>query len=118
MPAPVVTSHLTAKRLTLAAVALVAILVIFGLAATTWYHLPRFGVVKRGILYRSGQPDTSDLKQMVRRYGIKTIVCLRPTSEKPDTAWYPAERSFAERHGLQLITIEIPAGDVPDADAV
>jgi tyrosine-protein phosphatase SIW14 len=49
-----------------------------------------FRVVRDGVLYRSGQMTLSGFKQIVREYGIKTVVTLRgsssPGESPPDLA--------------------------------
>jgi tyrosine-protein phosphatase SIW14 len=41
------------------------------------FHLKRFAVVEEGALYRCAQPTERGLGLLVRRYGVKTVACLR-----------------------------------------
>jgi tyrosine-protein phosphatase SIW14 len=104
---------LRAKRLTVAMVATVVGLVVVGAAATTWYHVRNFGVVRQGVLYRSAQPYPRGLTELLERDGIKTIVNLRQSSEEPGTGWYEAEKSWAEHHGVRMIDLPIHSGGIP-----
>jgi len=76
------------------------------------YMLPNFSVVRSGVLWRSGQPNTLGL-QIAHLAGIKTIVCLRSS----DSAEQAAEVEFARRHGIEFIPMPLQfsgagAGDV------
>ena len=109
---------LGAKRLTVAMVATVIGLVVVGSAATKWYHVRNFGVVRRGVLYRSAQPSPRSLTEVLERYGIKTIVNLRPPSEDAGSGWYEGEKSWAESHGVRLIDLPVHAGGIPSKEQV
>jgi protein tyrosine/serine phosphatase len=55
-------------------------LLIGGPVGYSWFRqsqLRNFRVVRHDVLYRSGQMSLSGLKQVVRDYGIKTVVTLR-----------------------------------------
>jgi tyrosine-protein phosphatase SIW14 len=75
--------------------------------APWWYqanhekHYRNFHVVSAGKLYRSGQLDLEGLQQVVHRYGIKTIVCLRDA----DSALSQNEESWARAHALNFVRI-------------
>jgi tyrosine-protein phosphatase SIW14 len=63
-----------------------------------------FGVVRPGILYRSGQPTPAGLEKVVAEYGIRTVVSLRPvrdTDGSPDT-W---EEELCGRLGVRHVRI-------------
>lgn len=103
----------TARRLTSAMVAIVVVLITVGLAASKWYHVGNFGVVSRGVLYRSAQPSRRGVALLAQRRGIKTIVNLRPPTEKAEVGWYQAERDAARRHGIVVIDLPVKAGVIP-----
>ncbi len=69
-----------------------------------WYkaqqdrHFRNFRVVRAGKLYRSGQLDLAGLQQVVRRHGIKTIVCLRAD----DSELSRQEEEWARAAGLHF----------------
>jgi protein tyrosine/serine phosphatase len=76
-------------------------------AGPCWYrsqndkHYKNFHVVRAGQLYRSGQLDLDGLRQLVRRHGIKTIVCLRAD----DTETSRQEETWARGQGLGFVRI-------------
>jgi tyrosine-protein phosphatase SIW14 len=88
----------------LCAASLVALMV----GVPVWYkfqhdrHYRNFHVVRAGKLYRSGQLDLDGMRQLVRTYGIKTIVCLRAD----DTELSRQEEEWAR--GLALHYVRIP----------
>jgi protein tyrosine/serine phosphatase len=84
-----------------------ALLIALMVGGPCWYkslqdkRLRNFHVVEAGKLYRSGQLAAAGLQQMVRRYGIKTIVCLRDA----DTELSRQEEDWAKGHGLNYYRI-------------
>lgn len=72
-----------------------------------WYkldvdrHFRNFHVVTPGKLYRSGQHELESLQDLVRHYGIKTIVCLRAS----DTETSRREEGWARGAGLTFLRI-------------
>lgn len=65
-----------------------------------WDH---FDVVKRGILYRSGQLNTDQLQAAVKRYGIKTVVNFQLPGKHVDS-----ERELARRMGIDFMNLPMP----------
>ncbi|MCY2932325.1 MAG: tyrosine-protein phosphatase [Planctomycetota bacterium] len=86
-----------------------------GGAAYWWkdYPVHHFAVVKEGVLYRSGQPDPGQLRLLVSRYGIRTVVNLRGL--RSDDPWWRAEAAFCGRQGLRVLNMEM--GEAPLAEA-
>ncbi len=72
-----------------------------------WYkslqdrHYRNFHVVTDGKLYRSGQLDLVGLQHVVRRHGIRTIVCLRDASSEISQQ----EEEWAHGQALQFVRI-------------
>lgn len=58
-------------------------------------------VVRPGVLWRSGQPDIEGLQHFVRRFDIKTIVCLRDA----DSELSRNEEAWARSRGIQFVRI-------------
>jgi tyrosine-protein phosphatase SIW14 len=85
--------------------ALIAALLIAG---PWWYkglyerHYRNFHVVTPGKLYRSGQLDAEGLKDMVRLYDIKTIVCLRDAESETSQQ----EEKWAAGQALNYVRIQ------------
>jgi len=56
-------------------------------------------------VYRSGQLSPEDLEERIRRHGLKSIVNLR--GEKEDRDWYRRELEVAERHGVEVRSLDL-----------
>jgi lipid-A-disaccharide synthase-like uncharacterized protein/protein tyrosine phosphatase (PTP) superfamily phosphohydrolase (DUF442 family) len=71
-----------------------------------WYFFspPRqFAVVDAGILYRSGQGRPNQVQNLIRRYGIKTIICLREAKDDAQASRLAAEARVAKQNGVEMI---------------
>lgn len=66
-----------------------------------------FYEVVPGELYRSNQPTAAQIADYKRRYGIKTIINLRGSSE--DAAWYRDEIAAAASLGVKHIDFRMSA---------
>ena len=64
--------------------------------------LPNFHDIRKGVLYRSGQPRGPGL-EFVKLYGIRTLINLR----KPESKGTPEEKAFAAENGLQFYNFSI-----------
>src|SRR4051812_39908519 len=65
-----------------------------------WDH---FDVVKRGVLYRSGQLNGDQLRAAVKKYGIKTVVSFQIPGEGVEE-----ERALARRLGVDFMNLPMP----------
>jgi protein tyrosine phosphatase (PTP) superfamily phosphohydrolase (DUF442 family) len=65
-----------------------------------WDH---FDVVKRGVLYRSGQLNGDQLAAACRRYGIRTVISFQIPGAGVD-----AERALARRLGVDFMDLPMP----------
>ena len=63
-----------------------------------------FNTVRQGVLYRSAQPDKSELEAYARKYGIRSVLNLR--GAHPRDAWYESE--MAGVHELGLVHYDYP----------
>ena len=97
----------------IAMIVTVVALIGVGLIASKWNHIKNFGVVRRAVLYRSAQPSAHQVKVLSGRYGVKTIVNLRRTTEDADQGWYEAERQAAKRLGIRMVDLPVRAGCIP-----
>jgi len=66
----------------------------------------RFHCVKKGVLYRSRQPELESSKELYRR-NITKIVNLRPRSENTDD--FDREQLKGDSYGVEIINIPITA---------
>jgi protein tyrosine/serine phosphatase len=65
-----------------------------------WDH---FDVVKRGVLYRSGQLTGPQLEAAVQRYGIRTVISFQLPGHDVDS-----ERILARRLGIDFMDLPMP----------
>jgi len=65
-----------------------------------WDH---FDVVKRGILYRSGQLNAEQLGRAIELYGIRTLVSFQYPGEGVE-----AERAIARRFHIDFLNLPMP----------
>ncbi len=98
------------SRTTKVAIALVAGVLIIG---GGYYYfirvsLPRFHVVREGVLYRSGQPRGIGLEWLKAR-DMRTLINLRT----PESDGTPEARRFAQENGLRFYNFSI--GNTPTA---
>lgn len=63
----------------------------------------RFATVAPGILYRSAQPTTRQIDNVIAKYGLKTILIVR--SGKSERV--PDEVEFARSRGVNIVQISI-----------
>lgn len=88
---------------------------LFALAFYGWLHSDgNLCEVIPNRLYRSAQPSGQVLEKLHRENGIRTIVNLR--GEHPGEPWYDDEKAFADRHGIELISMPLSAGRVLSED--
>src|SRR6266542_1419701 len=73
-------------------------------------------VVIPGAVYRCSQPSGDDLKWLVRKYGIRTVINLRGFREQQP--WYVDECRAANRLGVSVEDISLSAGHLPPVQEV
>lgn len=66
-----------------------------------------FGIVERGVLYRSAQLDGSALARVVSEHGIRSVLMLRGGG--PGDAWWEDEQRAVQRLGLRHHQIRLSA---------
>jgi protein-tyrosine phosphatase len=78
-----------------------------------WYRkvhpVHHFAVVREGVLYRSGQPDSGQFHKLLEQYRLRTVVNLR--GQMPDENWWRQEQEVCRRHGLKLVSIDMRIRD-------
>jgi protein tyrosine phosphatase (PTP) superfamily phosphohydrolase (DUF442 family) len=76
-----------------------------------------FHVVSLGKVYRSGQMDVADLRDVVRERGIKTILNLRGPAAGVKGLWYNAETNLSQEMGVQHFDFPLLAtNELKDAE--
>ena len=71
--------------------------------------LLNFGEVIPGYLYRSGEFHSGDLNSLVKKYGIKTIICLKGKENRE-------VEEQAKKLGLNLVSVRLHAERPPGPD--
>lgn len=66
--------------------------------------------------FRSSQPTMWQLRRMVKKYGIKTIVNLKGPNER--SAYWAFEREQCKKLGVTLVDVSIASRSVPDVGRV
>ncbi|MCE5280135.1 MAG: tyrosine-protein phosphatase [Planctomycetaceae bacterium] len=69
------------------------------------YPVRQFGVVEKGVLYRSGQPTEEGWRRLWDGYKIHTVINLR--EEEPDQDWCKLERDFCAANGIRYVNMSI-----------
>jgi protein tyrosine phosphatase (PTP) superfamily phosphohydrolase (DUF442 family) len=80
------------------------------------YH---FRIITPGVLYRAGNQRVYNLRYIVNKYRIKTIVCLRTIDEggrRPD--WFNEETSFCRENNIQFFHISMSGKTPPTPEQI
>ncbi len=79
--------------------------------------LRHYGVVAEGRLYRCGQPTPAQLKELIERLQLRSVVSLRGQRDADDPdGWEQAERAVCAEHGVALVTIPCNHKNPPTAE--
>jgi protein tyrosine/serine phosphatase len=81
-------------------------------------RMRNFRVVRAGVLYRSGQMSLTGLKQVIREYGIRTVVTLRDAADPRDPPPDWAEEEYCKADDINYCRISprswwSPDGSIP-----
>lgn len=66
--------------------------------------------------YRSAQPTMWQLRRVVKKYGIKTIINLKGAN--PRSAYWAFERELCEKLGIKLVDVNIDSRSIPEKERV
>lgn len=88
-------------------------------AAACWYWAPLFFGVNRyevlpGQMWRSGQPTSEELAQLVDELDLRSVLNLR--DEKDGKEWYESERRLVAERGLWWGTVTLSGRRPPSPD--
>jgi protein tyrosine phosphatase (PTP) superfamily phosphohydrolase (DUF442 family) len=88
---------------------------LFLVAAHVWYVSlgPNFHTVVAGDVYRSGQPTASDLRQLARSYGVRTVINLRGETQDE---WYYEEHEVGRDLGVRVVDVGLWARQSPEVE--
>ncbi len=71
------------------------------------FHIKGFQIVRRDILYVSGQPRGMDYTRLLYKYHIATIVNVRSSIEHRDRNWHNEEIVWTRNSGIKYIEMPI-----------
>jgi protein tyrosine/serine phosphatase len=71
------------------------------------FHIKGFQIVRRDVLYASGQPRGMDYTRLLYKYHIATIVNVRSPSEHRDRNWFNEEIIWTRNSGIKYIEMPI-----------
>jgi len=70
-----------------------------------------FYEVDRGKLYRSAQLTADELRAVIKKHGIRTVINLQ--GKRPGTHWYDNEARVLKEAGVPLIDLEMTVESIP-----
>jgi protein-tyrosine phosphatase len=107
-----------ASRIRSGVLAAVVLTAVIGGTALYQRSLPNhFEVVTEGVLYRSGLLSSRNLENVVREYGIKTVVSLHIQWPGEDD-WFQQEQSDCEKLDAQLVLIPMKTDTAPTSEQI
>ena len=68
-----------------------------------------------GEAYRSAQLDRDELEHYIKKYKIKSILCLRNDTNNGNAAWYKEEVKVGAEHGIAHYFVPISSRQEPEA---
>lgn len=86
-----------------------------------WFRAPydglrHYGVVEEGVLYRSGQPTPEELRELIDRHQLRTVVALRGTRHPQDPdAWEEWERQVCRDRSVDFVPLPCNHRNPPTA---
>lgn len=81
--------------------------------------LRRFRVVDEGKLYRCGQPRPDELRELIRRHGLRTVIALRGSRDAKDPdAWEREERAVCDETGAAFVALPCNHKNPPTPEQV
>ncbi len=66
--------------------------------------------------FRSSQPTMWQMRRVVKKYGIKTIINLKGANA--DSAYWAFEKEQCEKLGVRLVNVHITSRSIPDAKRI
>lgn len=87
---------------------LIGLLTAGTLALVRHYRIARFATVVEGQVYRSGQPLGKDWDRLCSRYEIRSVINLRPLSDRGEDNWFDEEQQAVTKHGLKWFDLPMP----------
>lgn len=75
--------------------------------------------VEDGVLYRCGQPKPAELRELIGRLGLRTVIALRGSRDAADPdEWERAEKAVCDESGAQFVTLPCNHKRPPTAEQV
>ena len=87
--------------------ALALVLLVLGIKeGRKFVFLDNFGAVEEGVLYRSGQLRPYQIRDVIRDYGVKTVINTR--EEEAPSELMEAEDQACRAEGAEMVRIMMP----------
>jgi protein tyrosine/serine phosphatase len=89
-----------------------------------WFRAPydgmrHYAAVEEGVLYRCGQPTPEQLRELIDRHQLKTVVALRGSRHPHDPdAWEQIEREVCEQRNVDFVALPCNHKNPPTAEQV
>ena len=89
-----------------------------------WFRAPydglrHHGAVEEGVLYRCGQPTPAELRELIERHQLQTVVALRGSRDPRDPdAWEQEEREVCRECNVHFVTLPCNHKNPPTAEQV
>jgi len=79
--------------------------------------LRHYGVVEEHVLYRCGQPTPDELRALIDRHQLNTVIALRGVRDPDDPdEWERAERAVCRERGVEFIPLPCNHKNPPTAE--
>lgn len=91
------------------------LLLLFGSYRLYLSEQGNFHAITPGEAYRSAQLDRDELEHYIKKYGIKSILCLRNDTDGGNAAWYKEEVKVGAENGIVHYFVPISQKREPEA---
>ena len=92
-----------------------ALLLLYGSYCLYLSEQGNFHAITPGEAYRSAQLDRDELEHYIKKYKIKSILCLRNDTNNGNAAWYKEEVKVGAEHGIAHYFVPISSRQEPEA---
>jgi len=91
------------------------LLLLFGSYRLYLSEQGNFHAITPGEAYRSAQLDRDELEHYIKKYKIKSILCLRNDTDNGNAAWYKEEVKVGAENGIEHYFVPISQKREPEA---
>lgn len=73
-----------------------------------------FHAIADGRAYRSNQPTPDELRTIIEKYGVRTVINLR--GPNPDETWYRQEAEVCRQAGIEMVDHPMSSRHLPEPE--